>query len=277
MAILSKARRSKLKKLTICRLAPKLNQHHHHHRSSSPTLSQAEHIDVAAAAASSSATTSNSASTSKSKPSKKHKKSSFSGHQLGVINENFLIGKMSSNETPADAAAASPSSSDASKLTTTMPGAMAATISPHNSTTSPLLPSRSFSVRSNLSDLSVSHGEIDAYMESFLENARFGNYDQVNEAITRFNSLHADQSIDMVKTNFDINYRGDIFILFYSFVLFFIFLLILSQNLPFYIIVFKMCLKWVGRTRRSNRLVQIQQLAESINPSGDQSNTRVSD
>lgn len=65
-------------------------------------------------------------------------------------------------------------------------------------------------------------GECDAYMEAFLENARFGNYDQVNEAISRFNGGDVQHhcelakmggelqspATDTVKNKLDINYRG---------------------------------------------------------------------
>lgn len=93
---------------------------------------------------------------------------------------------------------------------------------------SPPMPiAKSVSVTSFLSDTgSFSPNqpvEFDQTMETFLENARFGRYDNVLETLNRYNGLmqtttitdidvgsasSSSSSSDLLKQNFDINYRG---------------------------------------------------------------------
>lgn len=69
-------------------------------------------------------------------------------------------------------------------------------------------------LNSTANSVSKPKNEFDANMESFLENARFGNYDYVHEALTRFNSLRTDANQQSLANNyFDINYRGFHFLL----------------------------------------------------------------
>lgn len=96
------------------------------------------------------------------------------------------------------------------KAATMRSGQESGNVSSSSSNTSPPKAARkSISISSHSSEIASINNDFESNMESFLENARFGNYDNVKEAVLKYNAMINDEHQQaLAKSTFDINYRG---------------------------------------------------------------------
>ena len=131
---------------------------------------------------------------------------------MGVLTTMKRKIKFMSSSTKKEGTAAAAAMEETNTKSATMrSGQESGNVSSSSSNTSPPKTARkSISISSHSSEIASINNDFESNMESFLENARFGNYDNVKEAILKYNAMINDEHQQaLAKSTFDINYRGN--------------------------------------------------------------------